>query len=211
MHDPFLLNALLVVTAVIAVWAPFRWKQSTKAQQFLIIYVIEIFIIEFVEVLLTYFHRHNLWLISISTLVEFILIVIIFYYLKINESEKSFLLFTGVSFIIFWLISKFTFEPLSTFNSYTSVVARLFQISISVSVFFDILKDPNVRLKNDPRIWIASGIMIYSTGSLILCILFLEIAKLPLEVFKTIWQINLFLNIVSEFLYARGIWCRVTH
>jgi hypothetical protein len=211
MHDPFLLNALLVVTAVIAVWAPFRWKQSTKAQQFLIIYVIEIFIIEFVEVLLTYFHRHNLWLISISTLVEFILIVIIFYYLKINEREKSFLLFTGVSFIIFWLISKFTFEPLSTFNSYTSVVARLFQISISVSVFFDILKDPNVRLKNDPRIWIASGIMIYSTGSLILCILFLEIAKLPLEVFKTIWQINLFLNIVSEFLYARGIWCRVTH
>ena len=198
MHDPFLLNALLVVTAVIAVWAPFRWKQSTKAQQFLIIYVIEIFIIEFVEVLLTYFHRHNLWL-------------IIFYYLKINEREKSFLLFTGVSFIIFWLISKFTFEPLSTFNSYTSVVARLFQISISVSVFFDILKDPNVRLKNDPRIWIASGIMIYSTGSLILCILFLEIAKLPLEVFKTIWQINLFLNIVSEFLYARGIWCRVTH
>ena len=123
MHDPFLLNALLVVTAVIAVWAPFRWKQSTKAQQFLIIYVIEIFIIEFVEVLLTYFHRHNLWLISISTLVEFILIVIIFYYLKINEREKSFLLFTGVSFIIFWLISKFTFEPLSTFNSYTSVVA----------------------------------------------------------------------------------------
>ena len=87
MHDPFLLNALLVVTAVIAVWAPFRWKQSTKAQQFLIIYVIEIFIIEFVEVLLTYFHRHNLWLISISTLVEFILIVIIFYYLKINERE----------------------------------------------------------------------------------------------------------------------------
>jgi hypothetical protein len=74
-----------------------------------------------------------------------------------------------------------------------------------MSIFFDILKDFNVPLKNDPRIWFASGIIIYSTGSLLLCILFMEIAKLPIEFFKAIWRINLILNIVSELLYARGI------
>jgi hypothetical protein len=72
------MNATIVVIAVIAVWAPFQWKQSTKAQRFLIIFVVEMFVAVFVENLLIYFHRHNLWLISLSTLVEFILIVIIF-------------------------------------------------------------------------------------------------------------------------------------
>jgi hypothetical protein len=209
MNNPFLLNVLLVVSTVIAVWAPFRWTQSTKAQRFLIVFVVEMFVALLVENILIYFHRHNLWLISLSTLVEFILIAIIFYYLKENKRDKYFLILAGASFTILWLISKLTFEPLSTFNSYTSVVARLLQISISVSIFFDILKDSNVSLRNDPRIWFASGIIIYSTGSLILCILFMEIAKFPIALFKAIWHINLALNIISEFLYARGIWCRV--
>jgi len=209
MNSLFLLNALLVVAAVIAVWSPFRWKKSIKAQRFIIIFVIEMFVALCAENILIYYHRHNLWLISLSTLVEFVLILLIFYHLKINEREKSFLFLAGVSFIVFWLISKLTFEPFSIFNSYTSVVARLFQISISVSILFDILRDSNVYLKNDPRIWFASGIIIYSTGTLLLCILFMEIVKLPIEFFKAIWQINLFLNIVSELLYARGIWCQV--
>jgi hypothetical protein len=210
MNDPILLNLTLVVMAVIAMWAPFQWKQSTKAQRFLIIFVIEMFVIGFVEVMLTYFHKHNLWLISFSTLAEFILIVIIIYYLKKKEREKSFLLYAGVSFILFWLISKLTFEPFSTFNSYTSVVARLFQIFISVSIFFDILKDTNVHLKNDPRVWIASGIIVYSTGSLLLCILFMEILKISPRLIMALWPINWILVIISDLLYAWGIWCRVT-
>jgi hypothetical protein len=210
MNDLILRNATLVVMAVIAVWAPFQWKQSTKAQRFLIIFVIEMFVVGFVEVMLSYFHRHNLWLISLSTLAEYILIVIIFYYLKTKERDKSLLLLVGVSFILFWLISKLTFEPFSTFNGYTSVVARLLQIFISVSILFDILKDPNVRLKNDPRIWIASGIITYSTGSLLLCILFMEILKISPQLIKALWPINWILIIVSDLLYARGIWCQTT-
>ena len=209
MNSYFLLNTLLVVATVLALWAPFQWKKSTKAQRFLIIFVVEMFATLCAENILIYYRRHNLWLISISTLVEFILIVIIFYHLKINKREKSILFIACVSFVIFWLISKLTFEPLSTFNSYTSVVARLFQIFISVSIFFDILKDSNLSLKNDPRIWFASGIIIYSTGTLLLCLLFMEIVKLQIAFFKAIWQINLILNIVSELLCARAIWCQM--
>jgi hypothetical protein len=209
MNISILWNATLLVVAVVALWSPFQWKKSTTAQRFLIVLVVEVFIAAFVEVVLVYFKRHNLWVISLSTLVEFVLIALIIYHLKIKESEKTYILFAGAGFIIFWIVSKLTFEPFSVFNSYTSVVSRLFQIVISVSLLFDILKDTSVRIKNDSRIWIASGIIIYSTGSLLLCILFMEILKVSPQLIKALWPINWILVIISELLYARAILCRV--
>lgn len=210
MNDPILLNVTLVVIAAVGIWAPFRWKGSAKAQKVLILFVVEMFVTGFAEVILSYFYMPNLWLISLSTWVEFILIVIIFYYLKTKKRDKFLLLLAGGSFTLFWLISKLTFEPMSVIGNYTSVVARLLQIYMSVSVLFDILKDTDVHLKNDPRIWVASGIIIYSTGSLLLFILFMDIVKISLELFKLVWHINFILNIVSDLLYARGIWCKKT-
>jgi hypothetical protein len=209
MNISILWYATLIVVAVVALWSPFQWKKSTRAQRFLIVLVIEVFVAAVVEVILVYFKRHNLWVISLSTLMEFILIALIIYHLKIKESERTLVLLAVVGFVVFWIVSKFTFEPFSVFNSYTSVVSRLFQIVISVSLLLDILKDTGVGIKNDPRIWIASGIIIYSTGSLLLCILFMDILKISPQLIKTLWPINWILVIASELLYARAIWCQV--
>jgi hypothetical protein len=209
MNNPLLANVLIIVTTIVAVWAPFRWKRSTIAQQFIIVFVVELFITVIVEHILAYFHQHNLWLISLSTLIEFVLTVIIFYHSKNKKQQKVIVFMIGTCYFIFWVISKFTFEPISIFNSYTSIVARLLQIFMAISILFDILKDSNISLKHDYRIWFASGIIIYSAGSFMLCIFFMDLAKLPIELFKTVWHINMALNIVSELLYARAIWCQM--
>jgi hypothetical protein len=210
MNDPILLYVTYIIVGIAGIWAPFRWKQSSKAQRALIIIVFVWFLSDYAEYLLAYFSIHNLWLITLSNLIEFNLNILIFYYLKSDRRAKAILIMTGLAFTAFWIIAKFTFEPFTDFGVYTAAISRLFQILISITILFELLNESNVQIRDDFRFWFVSGTLIYSAGSIILHAFFMEIMKIPLELFKLVWHINLVLNIICILLYARGLLCKTT-
>jgi hypothetical protein len=152
-------------------------------------------------------HIRNLWVLSISTLIEFVLIISMFFFWKTKERDRILLALCVCLFVSFWLVSKFTFEPFSAFDSFTSTTAKMIYIVIATTVLFDIQKDSKTRLKTDARVWFASGLIIYSVVTLLMFALFNVMLKESPNLVKTIWPFNWLIFIIANLFYARAIWC----
>lgn len=208
MIRPILGYLTVVIQTVIAVWASFLWRRSTFSQRCIIVLIAEISISGIIEIWTSLHNIRNLWVIHISTLLEFLIITAMFYGWKKKTWEKCALIVVGCLFVILWLISKNTFEPFNQLDSYTTTIADVFYIVVALSVFFDVLNDHQMVLKDDPRTWASSAILIYSSGSLILFSLFNEMMKVSIDLLRMIGQLNLVLEIFFALLLARAIWCR---
>jgi hypothetical protein len=162
-----------------------------------------------IEVVMGMYHIHNLWLMHISTLIEYSIILTMFYSWKNTRREKHRILILGGAFAVLWFVSKLFIESFSQMDTYTFAVAQMIYIVLAASMLFDVLKDSETVLKHDARIWVASGMMIYSAGTLIVFSFFNIILASTPELLNTVWHVNWILVIVATLFYARGIWCRV--
>jgi hypothetical protein len=104
-------------------------------------------------------------------------------------------------------VGKCTFEPFSVFDSYTSTIAKMVYIVVATSMLFNIQKDSLSVLRIDARVWVASGLIIYSAGTLLMFALFNVMLKESPNLVKAIWPVNWLLYIIVNLFYARAIWC----
>ena len=178
-------------------------------QRCAIIYLVEMGISGLVESLMSLHDIHNIWVIHLSTMIEFIIIVTMFYFWETNIYKKRTMLIVGCLFMIFWIVAKSTFESFEHIDVYSSIIAQVIYIILAVSMFFNVSKDTHISLKNDARIWIASGLIIYSAGTLfVVSLIDVIITSMP-ELFNIVWHINWVLVILVTLFFARAVWCQV--
>jgi hypothetical protein len=206
---PFFSYLALAIEMIVAAWVPFLWERSTLPQRCAIIYLIEMALSGLAESLMSLRGIHNIWVINLSTLIEFIIIVIMFYFWERNIFKKRTILILGFLFVIFWVMAKSIFESFDQMDVYTSIVAQTIYILLAVSLLYNVLKDSQTALKNDARVWIASGLLIYSAGTLFVVSLFNVIVTSFPDLFEILWHINWVLVIFITLIIARGIWCQV--
>jgi hypothetical protein len=209
MKHPLIGFLTIALELVIAVWASFFWKRSTFSQRCIIVLIAEIALSGIIEAWAGLYNIRNLWVIHFSMLLEFLIITAMFYGWKKRKRAKSLLLVLCCLFLFLWVLSKYSFEPFTQMDSYTSN-ASVFFIAVASSVFLDVTKDRQTVIMSDPRIWAAAAILIYSSGSLILVSLFNDMLRVSIDFLRKIWQINIALVIISTFLFARAIWCTGT-
>jgi hypothetical protein len=109
-----------------------------------------------------------------------------FFFWKTKERDRILLALCVCLFVSFWLVSKFTFEPFSAFDSFTSTTAKMIYIVIATTVLFDIQKD---------------------SKTLLMFALFNVMLKESPNLVKTIWPFNWLIFIIANLFYARAIWC----
>jgi NADH:ubiquinone oxidoreductase subunit 6 (subunit J) len=160
------------------------------------------------EIILIKLGKHNLWVTHFSTLIEFLLLSGVFYIWKKKKRQKQTIVILASVFIVLWIVSKYTFESFEQYDNYTTGIARVLEIAYAISLLFDILQDAHTTLWKDARIWVASGVLIYSAGVILVFVLFNELFKVSESVLRLLWHINWSLLILSSILYFRGIMCR---
>jgi hypothetical protein len=207
---PTFLYVTQIVLLIVAAGVPFLWKRSTWPQRCAIIYLVEMALSGLVEFIMSSKGIHNIWVIHLSTILEFIILMLMFYLWEKNILKKRILLLTGCVFIAFWLIAKVTFESIEYMDVYTSIIAQTIYIVCAVSLLFDVLKDAHTSVQNDARAWISAGLLIYSAGTLIVVSLFNVLSTSMPELLNAVWHINWILIILVTLFFARGIWCRTT-
>jgi hypothetical protein len=207
MKNLFAYVTLFVVTTV-AFWAAFRWKRSSSPQRLLTILLLVTTLADMIEVWLYLHKTNNLWVSHLYDVIECVFFLSIFYLWKQKILHKRILLFIGVSFLILWLASKFSFEPFIRDDTYTAAIAKIIEISMAIWILFDVLHDPYSIVRNDERTWISFGIIIYSAGSILLFALLDTMIYNSPGLVKPLWIINWVISIVATLCYARGIWCR---
>jgi len=111
---------------------------------------------------------NNLFLFHFFTLFEHIItITIIRGWVQVRKIRKA-LQFIMISFVIFWIISKFTFENIKAYDNYTASLNSTILIIACGYYLSRIFLDQDIPITKLPEFWFALGIFIYHSGVFVL-------------------------------------------
>jgi len=208
MHRPILAYITLWFHWILAVVVLTFWKRATSPQRLVILVILLIAGSSALEYYQANLGQNNLWITHFSTLFEFLLLSRVFYIWKKKEKQKKVIFVLAIVLVVVWILSKVTIEHFDRYDSYSAGIVRTLEIIYAISLFFDILNDAHTIPWNDARVWIASGVIIYSSGVILVFVVFNELLKISAPVLRSLWNINWILLILSSSMYLRGIMCK---
>jgi len=140
--------------------------------------------------------------------IEFLLLVGIYFYSCFSQRSKKILVSGAVFFIVIWLVNKFLLENSSQMNSPMAMISRVFLVSLSLMVIYDAMKDEAKRLIDRSVFWVATGVVLYSSGTFIVFGVSNELLKSNASHFVVAWHINWSLLIITNLLYTKALLCK---
>ncbi|MCX6122555.1 MAG: hypothetical protein NTX44_13180 [Ignavibacteriales bacterium] len=208
MKNSVLFYILLLIEILTAIVGGFRYRNLPRPLRILEWLIIISILDVGLQLTLAFYHIHNLWTSHFYTLVE-IVFVVLMYSSWLKKSQNRLMLSLCLSvFVVFWIVSKFTFEPLSLLDGWTAAISKVLLITFSAFIFVDIVRESDIVWVNDPRFWVAVGIIIYSAGSLFYYALFNIMLHASPDRLRIVLSMNRILIIVSSLLYMRGFLCK---
>ncbi|RPI05282.1 MAG: hypothetical protein EHM64_07090 [Ignavibacteriae bacterium] len=169
--------------------------------------ILDIFVTGF-QWILAFHNIRNLWVLHYSTIIELSFIVVIYSYWIRQKPYQLILRLCLAGFFILWIISKFTFEPLSLSDGGTATISKILQIFFSAYLFVIVIKDSEIIWTNDPRFWIAASIIINAAGNLFLSALFNKMLQISPERLIQVYSLTWVLGIFVSSLMIRGFLCK---
>jgi hypothetical protein len=208
MKFPLLFYIFFLVQCSVAIVGVFYYKKLPRALRILEWLIVINVTDSALQWLLASFNIHSLWTMHFYTLIEFFFVVMIYSsWMKQRRNRLVFLLCLA-GFTILWIVSKFSFEPLSLTDDWTATISKVLQIIFSIYLLLDIVKESDIVWTNDPRFWIATSTIIYAAGSLFWYALFNEMLKISPDLLKQSFSLIWILMIIANLLYARGFLCK---
>ena len=208
MNFPGLFYFSLLIVIVTALVGGFRYRilpRPLKILEWLILFsIIEVG----VQWFLASYHIRNLWTSHYYSLIEIIFVTFMYSSWVKQKQYKAVLFLCLAGFIILWIISKFTFEPLSMSDDGTATVSKILQILFSTYLLVIVVRESDIIWTNDPRLWVVAGTIIYCAGSIFLFALFTRMLQISQDRLKVVWFLNWILIIVSNVFYMRGFLCK---
>ena len=208
MNFPGLFYFSLLIVIVTALVGGVRYRnlpRPLKILEWLILFsIIEVGLQWF----LASYHIHNLWTSHYYSLIEIIFVTFMYSSWVKQKQYKVVLFLCLAGFIILWIVSKFTFEPLSIADDGTATVSKILQILFSTYLLVIVVRESDIVWTNDPRLWVVAGTIIYCAGSIFLFALFNRMLQISQDRLKVVWFLNWILIIVSNVFYMRGFLCK---
>jgi hypothetical protein len=202
---PVLFYAFLLAEIATAIVGGFRYRNLPRPLRILEWLVILSVLEVGVQWPLAYYHINNLWVSHFYTVIELFFVAWV-YSLWMKKHQHRIMLALSLSvFFLFWMVSKFTFEPLSLLNGWTAAFSKILQIMF---LLVNIVKESDVVWTSDARVWVAAGVVIYSAGSLFYYTLFNLMLQVSPDRLRLVLSLNWFLMLVANVLYMRGFLCK---
>lgn len=158
--------------------------------------------------LLTQFEISNLPGIHFFTLLQFILLVMIFekgVFPLLSKRITRGVLFV---FLVFAIFDAFLWNGLDNFNSFSRPLASFLLLFFALTFLYKTLQELKIKyLEREPLFWISIGVLIYCSGSLFI-FLFTNYVKTSNESLLTIWGIHAIFNIILNLTYVVALWIK---
>lgn len=154
------------------------------------------------EVILSYWGINNHLIINVFRLFEILLYAR--FLLKISTYYKlNLMIYASVLlFLSIWIFTNFIQDKIETFNAVDAFTAGVILLVLSGLLLFLAVHKVEVPPTKTPKFWIAAGILIYNSGTVILMALSNTLLEQGLEIFNIAWHINWTLCIVSNLMYS---------
>jgi len=113
-----------------------------------------------------------------------------------NEKIKRLIYITTITFVIIWIISKFTIEDFQQFDNWTSSLNCSILTVFSAYLVFELVVSSNQYIWNNYRFWILIGILFYYAVILVMFALSNQFVE---------WNIESIANIISKISISWGL------
>ncbi len=150
-------------------------------------------------------HLNVLWLINIYVPIEYAFIVSVLSLWQDNIQLKKYLKWSIAGFAVIWFISLVLSGGMTKLNSFALSLACMIYALIAVFNLIILRRDDRGEMIFDPRFWICSGLLLYSSGSLAYFGFYPLIAQNNLVL---LWGIFSVVNALAYILFAIGFLCK---
>lgn len=181
-----------------------------RAMKILVYYLIialvaDIFLIWFVRG-----HQLHVGLIHAYYLVEYMFIMSIISIWQESRRMKIFFKALMLLYILFWIIAKFTFEPLSGLYSITASASQVLLVLGAGYTLFVVIGNRSQPLMNYHRFWILLSFVIYYAGTLLIIALRGILLHYSTGILFLVASMDWSLKILFNILFAIGFLCPQT-
>jgi hypothetical protein len=154
-------------------------------------------------------HINNLWLLHILTILEYSFLIYIFSFWQKNPILKKILHLSIPLFTVLGIAIMLLGENIRYFNSVTRPIASLALVAAAGYALFELNKETYDSVFRQPRFWIGAAVMLYFSGTLVLFSLGNLLLGTSLQWMKTVFNVNVIMNIVANAMYIGGFLCQV--
>lgn len=197
----------LLIIGVPFIMALFKFKKLNSVQRLLMYLISVIVLVEIISLFLWHKEINNLVMYHIYTVIEFIMISMIYTKVLTSLFPKYVFKILTFLFIIFAFLNVQFFQNIYTFNSNTITVSGIIIIIFSLSYFYALLQEIKYSaLENNPMFWINSGFLIYFSTNLILFFINNSMFKASTEATYLVWGLHAIINIVLTLFYTIALW-----
>jgi hypothetical protein len=192
----------IISSIVPATFGLLMFNKLNKTLRFLSVFCIVFCIVDLVFSILGKNGIHNIFIMHLTTPVEFAMILHLFVLIAFNKSK---ILLEFVAIIIFVIICSFNtyyLQSINVPNSLARGTEAVVIITLCVNFYYQIFKsDQNINLIQYPYFWLVSGFLIYFSGTL-----FLFVVTNNKEFNITYPAIHSVLYIILNLVYTYVLW-----
>ncbi len=188
-----------------------RLKRLQIIQRYVLALVIFSILVELAAVLLgRVLHLRNLPLLHVFSAVQFTLLWFIFAKRLIPPFSKRFFWGILAAFLVFAVVCAIWIDGIYNFNAHARSFGAILIIIFSLSYFYQrLIKLDLENLEKDPLFWVATGSLIYFSGSLILFIISNYILSDEAMSFS-MWGVHGIFNTFNNLFFMIALWVQPT-
>jgi hypothetical protein len=161
------------------------------------------------QLVMMFNYINAMWISQLYTLIEFCIIAAVYFVETDKLSVKNAIKWSIYVFCVFWIIAKFSFEPMILYDNYTSPFAAVLLIVMATYKLIELLRESKNSVFKKSMFWISTGIVVYYVGTMPLFALANMLLTRPLDEFANFWRINWGLAIVSNLIYSKAFTCKL--
>ncbi|MFQ5709956.1 MAG: hypothetical protein ACE5HO_21075 [bacterium] len=181
----------------------FFFRRLAKDLKVFLLYLVFSLLVEIINFYLSLKDISNIWVFHFYTLAEYSLLVWVFSFWQKRTELRRILRTSVIGFALIWLTAKLFIEDLSSFDSFTASLEGILLVGISAYTLYELSKDEASIIYKVPRFWIASAILIYFTGNMMI----LAFGNTIITEMEKAWTIQWIVNILTNLCYTGGFLC----
>jgi hypothetical protein len=179
-----------------------RYKSLRSSERIFLSYCVVLMLGVFIEVTASLLGIHNHFIINVFRLFD--VLIFTFYFSK-TTTTKIFKIIASVSAILFlgvWICTNIVYTQMNVFNTVDAFVSGVLYLILAGILLFVTVHKVEKRSTRLPAFWVAFGVIIYNSGSIMVLAFSNTLLEQGIELFNIAWHINWTLCIVSNLMYS---------
>jgi|GEM_PF-4709603 len=194
-----------LVPAAVGLW---YWKRLSLPMRVLVFYFNFTVLVEITELILALLGIHNIFVINIHRIVEFVSFMYFFRHHVHHHTYREAMAILSMLYIVLWF-TEVSFDPFPKQHSeFINTVSNIALLIVSVAVSFYLFTTSQGNLTSQSTFWICLGAILTFSSTVIIYSLGNTVLALGIEHFTLLWHFNWGFSIIANILYARSFLCQ---